>query len=101
MTDCCSPGRYVHGQDIFKTLFQSPNHEHGNWTHPALNRSGCETPAELAYWLRSHGLLCFVMTMCDEAPEAFAAGFTDKTPDDDGLFLESVHDTCYGPAVFE
>lgn len=23
----CSPEYYVHGQDIFKTLFQSPNHE--------------------------------------------------------------------------
>lgn len=33
----CSPEYYVHGQDIFKTLFQSPNHElhlnaiSGNW----------------------------------------------------------------------
>lgn len=26
--------------------------EHGYWTHPALTRSGCETPAELRYWLR-------------------------------------------------
>lgn len=71
--------------------------EHGYWTHPALIRSGCETPAELGYWLRSHGLQCFVMTMRDEA---FAAGFTDETPDDDGWFLGSVHDTSYGPACY-
>jgi hypothetical protein len=52
--------------------------EQGYWTHPALVRSGCETSAELSYWLRTHKLQCFVMTMRDEAPEAFAAGFTDE-----------------------
>jgi hypothetical protein len=74
--------------------------EQGYWTHPALARSGCETSAELSYWLRTHKLQCFVMTMRDEAPEAFAAGFTDEAPDargwipeppdDDGWFLGSV-----------
>ncbi|CZQ47748.1 hypothetical protein RH201207_p200005 (plasmid) [Klebsiella pneumoniae] len=54
--------------------------EQGYWTHPALVRSGCETSAELSYWLRTHKLQCFVMTMRDEAPEAFAAGFTDEAP---------------------
>jgi hypothetical protein len=28
--------------------------EQGYWTHPALVRSGCETSAELSYWLRTH-----------------------------------------------
>ncbi len=49
--------------------------EQGYWTHPVLARSGCETSAELSYWLRTHKLQCFVMTMRDEAPEAFAAGW--------------------------
>ncbi|HIG8061424.1 TPA: hypothetical protein ACYF56_005703, partial [Klebsiella pneumoniae] len=40
--------------------------EQGYWTHPALVRSGCETSAELSYWLRTHKLQCFVMTMRDE-----------------------------------
>jgi hypothetical protein len=44
--------------------------EQGYWTHPVLARSGCETSAELSYWLRTHKLQCFVMTMRDEAPEA-------------------------------
>ncbi len=71
--------------------------EQGYWTHPALVRSGCETSAELVTGLRTHKLQCFVMTMRDEAPEAFAAGFTDEAPDargwipeppdDDGWFL--------------
>ncbi len=30
--------------------------EQGYWTHPALVRSGCETSAELSYWLRTHKL---------------------------------------------
>ncbi|EIW8943593.1 replication initiation domain protein [Klebsiella pneumoniae UHKPC179] len=60
--------------------------EQGYWTHPALVRSGCETSAELSYWLRTHKLQCFVMTMRDEAPEAFAAGFTDEAPDARGWF---------------
>lgn len=84
--------------------------EQGYWTHPALVRSGCETSAELSYWLRTHKLQCFVMTMRDEAPEAFAAGFTDEAPDargwipeppdDDGWFLGSVHDTGDGPVCY-
>ncbi len=94
--------------------------EHGYWAHPALIRSGCETPAELCYWLRTHGLECFVMTMRDEATEAFAAGFTDEAPDargwlpeppdndgwlpeppdNDGWFLGSVHDTSDGPVCY-
>ncbi|MDU0036537.1 hypothetical protein RUW64_20255 [Klebsiella pneumoniae] len=84
--------------------------EHGYWTHPALVRSGCETSAELSYWLRTHKLQCFVITMRDEAPEAFAAGFTDEAPnargwipeppDDDGWFLGSVHDTGDGPVCY-
>lgn len=84
--------------------------EQGYWTHPALARSGCETSAELSYWLRTHKLQCFVMTMRDEAPEAFAAGFTDEAPDargwipeppdDDGWFLGSVHDTGDGPVCY-
>lgn len=52
--------------------------EQGYWSHPAYARSGCETAAEFSYWLRIHGLQCFVMTMRDEAPEVFAAGFTDE-----------------------
>ncbi|HHU6330337.1 TPA: hypothetical protein ACUIWV_004869 [Klebsiella pneumoniae] len=84
--------------------------EQGYWTHPALVRSGCETSAELSYWLRTHKLQCFVITMRDEAPEAFAAGFTDEAPDargwipeppdDDGWFLGSVHDTGDGPVCY-
>ena len=84
--------------------------EQGYWTHPALVRSGCETPAELRYWLRIHGLECFVMTMRDEAPEAFVAGFTDEAPDargwlleppdNDGWFPGSVHDTSDGPVCY-
>jgi hypothetical protein len=62
--------------------------EQGYWTHPALARSGCETSAELSYWLRTHKLQCFVMTMRDEAPEAFAAGFTDEAPDARGWIPE-------------
>ncbi|HHQ5682324.1 TPA: hypothetical protein ACSRGH_004730 [Klebsiella pneumoniae] len=85
--------------------------EQGYWTHPVLARSGCETSAELSYWLRTHKLQCFVMTMRDEAPEAFAPGFTDEAPDargwipeppddDDGWFLGSVHDTGDGPVCY-
>lgn len=85
--------------------------EQGYWTHPVLACSGCETSAELSYWLRTHKLQCFVMTMRDEAPEAFAAGFTDEAPDargwipeppndDDGWFLGSVHDTGDGPVCY-
>jgi len=84
--------------------------EQGYWTHPALARSGCETSAELSYWLRTNKLQCFVMTMRDEAPEAFAAGFTDEAPDargwipeppdDDSWFLGSVHDTGEGPVCY-
>lgn len=65
---------------------------------------------EFSYWLRTHGLQCFVMTMRDEAPEVFAAGFTDEAPDargwipeppdDDGWFLGSVHDTDDGPVCY-
>lgn len=84
--------------------------EQGYRTHPALARSGCETPAKLSYWLRTRGLQCFVMTMRDEAPEAFAAGFTDEAPDarggipeppdENGWFLGSVHDTGDGPVCY-
>lgn len=60
---------------------------------------------------RTHKLQCFVMTMRDEAPEAFAPGFTDEAPDargwipeppddDDGWFLGSVHDTGDGPVCY-
>ncbi len=62
--------------------------EQGYWTHPVLARSGCETSAELSYWLRTHKLQCFVMTMRDEAPEAFAPGFTDEAPDARGWIPE-------------
>lgn len=84
--------------------------EQGYWTHPALARSGCETPTELSYWLKIHGLQCFVMTMRDEAPEAFAAGLTDEAPDargwkpeppdENGWFLGSVHATGDGPVCY-
>ncbi len=57
-----------------------------------LARSGCETSAELSYWLRTHKLQCFVMTMRDEAPEAFAAGFTDEAPDARGWIPEPPND---------
>ncbi len=66
--------------------------EQGYWTHPVLARSGCETSAELSYWLRTHKLQCFVMTMRDEAPEAFAAGFTDEAPDACGWIPEPPND---------
>ena len=66
--------------------------EQGYWTHPVLARSGCETSAELSYWLRTHKLQCFVMTMRDEAPE--------PPNDDDGWFLGSVHDTGDGPVCY-
>ena len=72
--------------------------EQGDWTHPALARSGCETPAEFRYWLKTHGLLCFVMTMRDEAPEA--RGWIPELPDEDGWFLGSVHATCDGPVCY-
>ncbi|HAK1684288.1 TPA: hypothetical protein H1Y82_004292 [Escherichia coli] len=84
--------------------------EHGCWSHPAYVRSGCETAVEFSYWLRTQGLQCFVMTMRDEAPEVFAAGFIDEAPDargwipeppdDDGWFLGSVHDTDDGPVCY-
>ena len=84
--------------------------EQGYWTHPALARSGCENSAEFSYWLRTHGLQCFVMTMRDEEPEVFAAGFTDEAPDARGWipeppdenrwFLGSVHDTGDGPVCY-
>lgn len=84
--------------------------EQGYWTHPALARSGCETLAEFRYWLKTHGLQCFVMTMRDEAPDAFAAGLTDETPDardwipkppdEDGWFLGSVHATGDGAVCY-
>ncbi|EGA5952186.1 hypothetical protein H5325_004389 [Escherichia coli] len=70
-------------------------------------------PSSAVYWLSGQYsliCLCCYMTMRDEAPEAFAAGFTDETPDargwipeppdDDGWFLGSVHDTSYGPACY-
>ena len=66
--------------------------EQGYWTHPALVRSGCETSAELSYWLRTHKLQCFVITMRDEAPEAFAAGFTDEAPNARGWIPEPPDD---------
>lgn len=82
----------------------------GYWTHPALARSGCETPAEFRYWLKTQGLLCFVMTMRDEAPEVYAAGLTDEAPDArgwkpeppdvNGWFLGSVHATGDGPVCY-
>lgn len=82
----------------------------GYWSHPAYARSGCKTAADFSCWLRAHGLQCFVMTMRDEAPEVFAAGFTDEAPDargwipeppdDDGWFLGSVHDTDDGPVCY-
>ncbi|VUT05093.1 hypothetical protein SB6413_01447 [Klebsiella pasteurii] len=84
--------------------------EQGYWTHPALARSGCETPAEFRYWLKTHGLQCFVMTMRDEAPEVYAAGLTDEAPDardwipeppdENGWFLGSVHATNDGPVCY-
>ncbi|MEK8873954.1 hypothetical protein [Escherichia coli] len=46
--------------------------EQGDWAHPALIGSGCETAADFHYWLRTQGLQCFVMAMHDEAPELFA-----------------------------
>lgn len=84
--------------------------ERGYWTHPALARSGCETAEEFRYWLRTHRLQCFVMTMRDEAPEVFASvsnekepdarGWVPEPPDDDGWFLGSVHKSSYGPACY-
>ncbi|HFY7617999.1 hypothetical protein GW742_23790 [Citrobacter freundii] len=84
--------------------------EHGYWTHPALTRSGCETPAELRYWLITHGLECFVMTMRDEATDAYCAAWDDGPPDastwdltsppGEGWFLGSVHDTGDGPVCY-
>ena len=66
--------------------------EQGYWTHPALVRSSCETPAEFSDWLRTHGLQCFVMTMRDEAPEVFADGYTDEAPDARGWIPEPPDD---------
>jgi hypothetical protein len=51
--------------------------EQGYWTHPALIRSGCQTTPQLMWWLRVQKLECFVMTMRDEATEAFCAGWDD------------------------
>lgn len=55
--------------------------ERGYWTHPALIRSCCETTPQLMWWLRVQKLTCFVMTMRDEAPEAFCAAWNDGPPD--------------------
>lgn len=84
--------------------------ERGYWTHPALFGSGCESAADFHYWLRTQGLQCFVMTMWDEVPELFAVrsggeepdarDWMPESPDDDGWFLGSVHDTRYGPACY-
>lgn len=84
--------------------------EQGYWTHPALSGSGGESAADFHDWLSSQGLQCFVMCMCDEAPELFsvrsggeepdARDWMPEPPDDDGWFLGSVHDTHYGPACY-
>jgi hypothetical protein len=53
----------------------------GYWTHPALIRSCCQTTPQLMWWLRVQKLECFVMSMRDEATEAFCAGWDDGPPD--------------------
>lgn len=53
--------------------------EQGYWTHPALSGSGCESAADFHDWLSSQGLQCFVMCMCDEAPELFLSGLAGRS----------------------
>ncbi|EBI1062083.1 hypothetical protein FTY95_19610 [Salmonella enterica] len=84
--------------------------EHGYWTHPALIRSCCQTIPLLKWWLRVQNLECFVMTMRDDATEAFCAARNDGLPDPskwelvpppgEGWFLGSVHKSKDGPACY-
>ncbi|MEG1247612.1 MAG: hypothetical protein RR184_01215 [Citrobacter sp.] len=84
--------------------------EHGYWTHPALIRSCCQTSPQLMWWLRVQKLVCFVMTMRDEATDAFCAGWNNGPPDastwelvpppGEDWFLGSVHPTDEGPACY-
>lgn len=79
-------------------------HEQGFWTHPSLIRSGYETPTEFSDWLSINRLQLYVITLCDELPAVFATGCTCDTrdwmpesPDDEGWFMGSIHDTNDGP----
>ena len=82
----------------------------GYWTHPALIRSCCQTTPQLMWWLRVQKLECFVMSMRDEATEAFCAGWDDGPPDASawelvpppgkGWFLGSVHPREEGPECY-
>ena len=65
----------------------------GYWTHPALIRSCCQTTPQLMWWLRVQKLECFVMSMRDEATEAFCAGWDDGPPDASAweLVLSLIH----------
>jgi len=79
----------------------------GFWTHPAMLQANLETSAEMTYWLRSHGLECWVMFMRDEDPEAFLAGFDEdctdargwnpSSPPGEGWFIGSIYDNEDGP----
>lgn len=79
----------------------------GFWTHPAMRMASLETPEELSWWLRAHGLEAWVMLMRDEAPEVFLAGFDSDCldasgweplpPPGDGWFIGSIHDHEDGP----
>ena len=82
----------------------------GYWTHPALIRSCCQTTPQLMWWLRVQKLECFVMSLRDEATEAFCAGWDDGPPDASawelvpppgkGWFLGSVHPREEGPECY-
>ena len=82
----------------------------GYWTHPALVIGCCQTRVELMHWLRWKQLECFVMTMRDEATDAFSAGWNDGPPDasawelvpppGEGWFLGSVHPREEGPECY-
>lgn len=82
----------------------------GYWTHPALARNGELSSAALTRWLRLHHLECVVMTMRDEATEAFCAAMKEGEPDastweripppGDGWFPGSVHPREYGPECY-
>lgn len=84
--------------------------DQGYWTHPALLEYGCTSSADFISWLYLQRLECEVMTMRDEAPEAFSAGWHDGPPDaftwrlapppGEGWFLGSVHPREGGPECY-
>lgn len=82
----------------------------GYWTHPALARYGQLDTQQFTNWLWLNNLECFVMTMRDEATDAFCAAWKNgppdastwdlTPPDGGGWFPGSVHYRDGGPECY-